>query len=86
MPKLYGAPAYARPPKMSVETPARPFDPDDLPIESERTDLDQQLVEELAPSSYAQDGPASQPAPAEPGSSSAERRRGLPWRLPGLKG
>jgi hypothetical protein len=86
MPKLYGAPAYARPPKVGVEPPARPFNPDDLPIESERTDLDQQLVEELAPSSYAQGGPASQPAPADPGSQSGGSSRGFPWRLPGLKG
>jgi uncharacterized membrane protein len=31
LPKLYGAPAYARPPKLAAET-ARPFDPDELPL------------------------------------------------------
>jgi hypothetical protein len=36
LPKLYGAPAYARPPRMAADTP-RPFDPDDLPIEAVRT-------------------------------------------------
>lgn len=31
LPKLYGAPAYARPPKLATETP-RPFDPDEMPL------------------------------------------------------
>ena len=33
LPKLYGAPAYARPPG-PVATVPRPFDPDDLPIDA----------------------------------------------------
>ncbi len=37
LPKLYGAPAYARPPKVAPET-ERPFDPDDLPIAAAQTD------------------------------------------------
>jgi hypothetical protein len=37
LPKLYGAPAYARPPKVVPET-ERPFDPDDLPIAAALTD------------------------------------------------
>lgn len=46
LPKLYGAPAYARPtPK--VEPTPRPVDPDDLPIEAIRTDEEQQLAEAL---------------------------------------
>ncbi len=36
MPKLYGAPAYARPPLLPVSQVERPFDPDALPLESER--------------------------------------------------
>jgi hypothetical protein len=47
MPKLYGAPAYARPPVVGVDPTQRPFDPDDLPLESQRTEFDQQLVAEL---------------------------------------
>ena len=36
LPKLYGAPAYARPPV--VVTPAeRPFDPDELPLAVHQT-------------------------------------------------
>jgi len=40
MPKLYGAPAYARPPAAPVNPVARPDDPDDLPIEAERMEPD----------------------------------------------
>ena len=39
MPQLMGAPAYARPPRI-VEAAPRPFDPDDLPLEAERTPED----------------------------------------------
>ena len=35
MPRLYGAPSYTRPPRPGVE-PQRPYDPDDLPLESYR--------------------------------------------------
>jgi hypothetical protein len=45
-PKLFGAPAYARPPAPADGT-ERPFDPDDLP-----------LVAELTPEERAQLGPA----------------------------
>ena len=37
LPKLYGAPAYARPPAPVAVTP-RPFDPDDLPIVAHQSD------------------------------------------------
>ena len=37
LPKLYGAPAYARPPGPGGDG-ARPFDPDDLPIEAIQTE------------------------------------------------
>lgn len=36
LPKLYGAPAYARPPKPVVPI-ERPLDVDDLPLEAERS-------------------------------------------------
>ena len=36
LPKLYGAPAYARPPAPVVTGP-RPFDPDELPLEVYQT-------------------------------------------------
>jgi hypothetical protein len=93
MPKLYGAPAYARPPKAGIETSTRPFSPDDLPIEAERTDLDLQLVEELAsPLDAPADGPpeaalaieaalATETEPDDDG-----RKPGFALRLPGRKG
>jgi hypothetical protein len=37
LPKLYGGPAYARPPRVVPDT-ERPFDPDDLPIAAAQTD------------------------------------------------
>ena len=37
LPQLYGAPAYARPP-LRLPKSERPFDPDELPIEAERTE------------------------------------------------
>jgi hypothetical protein len=43
LPKLYGAPAYARPPKPTAPL-ERTLDPDDLPIELERTPEEQELV------------------------------------------
>ncbi len=43
LPKLYGAPAYARPPR-SVEDAQRPFDPDDLPLEAFRTEEEHELA------------------------------------------
>jgi hypothetical protein len=44
MPKLYGAPAYARPPVEPVARTERPLNPDDLPIESEQTDDERAML------------------------------------------
>jgi hypothetical protein len=55
MPKLYGAPAYARPPR-PAEVDDRPFDPDELPIEAARTDEEQEFVATLPPKAYAPGG------------------------------
>ena len=52
MPKLYGAPAYARPPVVAASPVERPFDPDDLPLESERSSEDDGLVGHLQPHPY----------------------------------
>jgi hypothetical protein len=52
LPKLYGAPAYARPPVVAVKPVDRPFDPDDLPLEAERTQEDQELITQLQPHPY----------------------------------
>jgi hypothetical protein len=54
MPKLYGAPAYARPPASPVTRSDRPFDPDDLPIEAEQSSEDRDLVAQAQTSSNGQ--------------------------------
>ena len=45
MPRLMGAPAYARPPRPLVAATPRPFDPDDLPLEAWRSDDEWQVAE-----------------------------------------
>jgi hypothetical protein len=55
LPKLYGAPAYARPAPIVAESP-RPFDPDDLPIEAIQTEEERELAANLPAHSYAPGG------------------------------
>jgi hypothetical protein len=55
MPKLYGAPAYGRPP-VPVETVARPFDPDELPIEADQTEEEREFAAMLPPQAFAPGG------------------------------
>ena len=57
MPKLYGAPAYGRPPG-PAETVARPFDPDELPIEAQLTDEEREFKSTLPARAYAPGGVA----------------------------
>jgi hypothetical protein len=51
LPKLYGAPPYARPAPIVAASP-RPFDPDDLPIEAIQTPEERELVETLPAHAY----------------------------------
>jgi len=55
LPKLYGAPAYARPAPIVDETP-RPFDPDDLPIEAIQTEEERELAAALPAHAYSAGG------------------------------
>lgn len=55
LPKLMGAPAYARPPRQVTLRP-RPFDPDDLPIEAYQTDDERRLLEALPARAFAPGG------------------------------
>ena len=55
LPKLYGAPAYARPPSYG-STADRPFDPDDLPIEAFQTEEDRAFAAELPARAWAPGG------------------------------
>jgi hypothetical protein len=55
LPKLYGAPAYARPPSYA-STADRPFDPDDLPIEVFQTEDDRAFAATLPARAWAPGG------------------------------
>jgi hypothetical protein len=57
MPKLYGAPAYARPPAAAVGG-IRPFDPDEMPLEAERTDQEREFASRLPARAYRPGGVA----------------------------
>jgi hypothetical protein len=60
-PRLYGAPAYARPP-MAVTPAARPLHPDDLPIAAEQTPEDRAIAELAMDSRYGiREAPAAEP-------------------------
>lgn len=52
LPKLYGAPAYARPPVKPVQPVERPFDPDELPLEAAQTEAERTLARQLAGQPY----------------------------------
>lgn len=92
MPKLYGAPAYARPPVVAAGSTPRPFDPDDLPLESQRAAGEEATAGDLVGRPYASQeaGPAAPPAdrvPAgaaaagQPPSNGAAALRGRPFLL-----
>jgi hypothetical protein len=55
LPKLYGAPAYARPAPV-VEVTPRPFDPDDLPIEAVQTEEEREIASTLPAYAFAPGG------------------------------
>jgi hypothetical protein len=55
LPRLYGAPAYARPPRVAA-TPDRPFDPDDLPIEALQSEEDRAFAASLPARAWAPGG------------------------------
>jgi hypothetical protein len=55
LPKLYGAPAYARP-VLPVEEAPRPLDGDDLPIEAVQTPEEREIAASLSGRSYAPGG------------------------------
>lgn len=81
MPKLYGAPAYARPPVLSLNPVEKPFDPDDLPLEAERTNEvveDVEVVAKLQPRTYETVATA-EAAPADHDAS--QKLHGRPFRI-----
>jgi hypothetical protein len=55
LPKLFGAPAYARPP-VTVALSPRPFDPDQLPLEIEQAGAGSWLAWQFPARAYASVG------------------------------
>lgn len=81
LPKLYGAPAYARP-AVAVARSDRPFDPDALPLVVAMTDEERVLIERGLP-------PQPEPPMTPPQPTLVARPfslRALSDRLRGLRG
>ena len=85
VPKLYGAPAYARPPLVVVESP-RPFDPDDLPITAALTDEEREWIEALPEQAFAPGGGVVLGAGVEQAAADEASLRPRPFLLRGLAG
>ena len=73
LPKLYGAPAYARPAPVAVASP-RPFDPDDLPIEAHQSDDERALASSLPAHAWAPGGTILPTGDASDGTAPAEAK------------
>jgi hypothetical protein len=85
LPRLYGAPAYARPPRVAA-TPDRPFDPDDLPIEALQSEEDRAFAASLPARAWA---PGGGPLDGSPDGSSHDgglRLHGKPLSLRAIAG
>ena len=86
LPKLYGAPAYARPPRPVPVDLEKPFDPDDLPIEVEMTPEERELAATLPAHAYASGGHSTaKRAPAD-GASGVPTLQPKPLSLKALAG
>jgi hypothetical protein len=82
MPKLYGQPAYARPPAQPANPVEKPFDPDALPLEAERTIEDLELLDQLQGRAY-ETVATVEAAPADHDASRSLHGRRFRLRLPG---
>lgn len=86
LPRLYGAPAYARPPRTAA-TIDRPFDPDDLPIEAFMSEEDRAFAASLPARTWAPGGvPMDGDGQGGDGSHSGPRLRGRPLSLRSIAG
>jgi hypothetical protein len=54
-PRLMGQPAYWSPRRLFTPAP-RPFDPDDLPLESDRSEIERMAAEQIAHAAARRDG------------------------------
>lgn len=80
LPKLYGAPAYARPP-VAVVAAIKPFDPDELPLEVFQTEDELESAAYIAARTYEARGAGR----ASDGANSG-RLRGRPFSLKAIAG
>jgi hypothetical protein len=80
LPKLYGAPAYARPPAPVAVSP-RPFDPDELPLEVFQTEEERESVAYTAARTYEIRG-----AERASGGANSGRLRGRAFSLRAIAG
>ncbi|MFL5686637.1 MAG: hypothetical protein ACJ77D_11345 [Chloroflexota bacterium] len=83
LPKLYGAPAYARPPSYA-STGDRPYDPDDLPIEAYQSEDDRAFAATLPARAWAPGGALV--AGADAGSSDQPHLKGRHLSLRSIAG
>ena len=86
LPKLYGAPAYARPPLVPVAPVDRPFDPDDLPLESEQSREEREIAEQLLAHPYAAVAASGDHGGSGSGGFPLLRGRSFRLRVPGRSG
>lgn len=84
LPKLYGAPAYARPPAVPVQQAERPLDPDALPLEAVQTDEEREIARRIAARGYEHAAGDAEPVRAGNGKSTHLRAR--PFRLRAIAG
>ncbi len=82
LPKLYGAPAYARP-RAPVDPAPRPFDPDELPIAAVRTPEEEAYAASLPARAYAPGGAARHDDPTH---GNGDGIKGRPFRLRAIAG
>lgn len=84
LPKLYGAPAYARP-APAVDVADRPFDPDDLPLEAFQTDDERESGDGVQAHTWTSAGSDELDGDASNGSAGTGLR-GRPFRLRSIAG
>jgi hypothetical protein len=80
MPKLVGGAAYGRPPQ-PIEASPRPFDPDELPLEAERTDEEHAFAAALPNGVFAPGGAGADRAAGSSGTGRTDGIRGILTRL-----
>jgi hypothetical protein len=86
LPKLYGQPAYARPPR-PAEQIVRPFDPDDLPLEVTQTQEERAWINSLPARAFQPGGGLAMAHEAGSTTSSHDSTlAGRPFRLKMLAG